>query len=207
MAQLAELEAVLVPLVPALERLHDAQLEQRRVVVAGDLGGMVVVNTAIEDTSAQIALLEQRRQAVQAELEAELGVQGLRSVLMRSAIPSSDRARLGQQVVQVARLVKVLREDGRKNAVLLDAAIGAARRTRQVIERLRGSDSVYQPVSDPASDPAKARRLEAARRVRVSLAGATPKMTPPVAPGSQPARTGEDVASSASEGAPRKEAP
>ena len=183
--RLAELEAVLEPLVPVLERLHQAQLEQRRVVVAGDLRKMVVVNSTIEETSARIALLEGRRQAIQAELEAELGVQGLRSVLRAARIAPTDRARLGQLFVQVARLVRDLREQGRCNAELLDAAIGAARRTRQVLERLSGADSTL--------DSAKARREQAARRVRASLA-----LTAPPRPlGSQPRAQGEDAVSSA----------
>lgn len=189
--RLAELEAVLVPLVPALERLHGAQLEQRAVVVAGDLRKMVVINSTIEETSARIALLEGRRQAIQAELEAELGVQGLRSVLKAARIAPTDRARLGQAFVQVARLVRDLREQGRCNAELLDAAIGAARRTRQVLERLSGADSTL--------DSAKARREQAARRVRASLA----MTAPPTLPGSQPRTLGEDVVPSA----PSKEAP
>jgi hypothetical protein len=164
--RLADLEAVLVPLVPALERLHEAQLEQRRVVVAGDLGAIVVVTTTIEETSARIALLEQRRQSIQAELEAELGAQGLRNVLMAAAIPPTDRARLGQLLAQVARLVRELREQGRQNADLLAAAMDVARRTRKIVERLSGADNTY--------DPVKARRQVAARRTRASLATTTP---------------------------------
>jgi hypothetical protein len=189
--RLAELEAVLEPLVPVLERLHLAQLEQRRVVVAGDLRKMVVVNSTIEETSARIALLEGRRQAIQAELEAELGVQGLRSVLRAARIAPTDRARLGQLFIQVVRLVRDLREQGRCNAELLDAAIGAARRTRQVLERLSGADSTL--------DSAKARREQAARRVRASLA----LTAPPRSLGSQPRAQGEDAVPSA----PSKEAP
>jgi hypothetical protein len=164
--RLADLEAVLVPLVPALERLHEAQLEQRRVVVAGDLGAIVVVTTTIEETSARIALLEQRRQSIQAELEAELGVEGLHDVLKVAAIPSSDRARIGQLMMQVARLVRGLREQGRQNAELLGAAMDVARRTRRIVERHTGADTTY--------DPVKARRQVAARRLSASLAKATP---------------------------------
>src|SRR3954468_2997224 len=163
--KLSDLEAVLVPLVPALERLQNAQVEQRRVVVAGDLSAMLAVNTTIEETSARIALLEQRRQAIQNELEDELGVQGLRSVLIASAIPSTDKARLGQLLVQVARLVRDLREQGRRNADLLGAAIDAARRTRQTLERLTGADNTY--------DQVKARRMLAARRACAGLTQTT----------------------------------
>lgn len=197
--RLAELEAVLAPLVPALEALHAAQLEQRTVVVAGDLSAMVVVNTRIEETSARIALLEQRRQAVQAELEEELGVQGLRAVLKAAAIPPTDRARLGQRLVQVARLVRTLREEGRRNTALLDAAVDAAQRTRLVLERLSGKDTTYSPV--------KARRQQAALRQQAAPAagtGHTPaqqETTPPVqaldALAAQSSRAGEDTASSA----------
>ena len=160
--RLADLEAVLVPLVPALERLHAAQIEQRRVVVVGDLSAMIATNTTIEETSARIALLEQRRQTIQSELEGELGVEGLRAVLKAAAVAPSDKARMGQLLVQVARLVRELREQGRRNADLLDAAIGAASRTRQVLERLAGTEATY--------DPKKARRQQAARRARASLA-------------------------------------
>lgn len=184
--RLADLEAVLVPLVPALERLQGAQLEQRRVVVGGDLHAMLAVNTTIEETSARIALLEQRRQAIQAELEAELGVQGLRAVLTAAAISPSDRARLGQLLVHVARLVRDLREQGRRNADLLSAAIDAAQRTRHNLERLSGADTTY--------DPVKARRMHAARRARASLAIET---MPPVLTGDRPIDAGKDEASSA----------
>ena len=160
--RLADLEAVLVPLVPALERLHAAQIEQCRVVVVGDLSAMIAINTTIEETSARIALLEHRRQAVQSELEGELGVEGLRAVLKAAAVAPSDKARMGQLLVQVARLVRELREQGRRNADLLDAAIGAASRTRQVLERLGGTEATY--------DPKKARRQQAALRARASLA-------------------------------------
>jgi hypothetical protein len=187
--RLAELEAVLVPLVPVLERLHGEQLEQRRVVAAGDLNAMLAINARIEETGARIGLLEQRRQAVQAELEAELGVQGLRAVLKAAAIAPTERARLGQLLVQVARLVRELREQGRRNADLLDAAVDVARRTRQTIERLSGADNTY--------DSVKARRLQAARRVRAGLTLA-PKNeeTPPGLNGHLTAAPGEDEASS-----------
>jgi hypothetical protein len=164
--RLVELEAVLVPLVPALERLHQAQREQQRVVVAGDLGGIVVTTTAIEETSARISLLEQRRQLIQNELEAELGVQGLRSVLRAAAIPTTDRARLGQLLMQVARLVQDLREQGSRNAELLGAAIDVAERTRRIVERRSGADSIY--------DPVKARRYSAARRGRAGFISSMP---------------------------------
>jgi hypothetical protein len=184
--RLADLEAVLVPLVPALERLQGAQLEQRRVVVAGDLKAMLHVNTTIEETSARISILEQRRQAIQTELESELGVQGLRAVITAAAIVPSDRARLGQLLVQVARLVRELREQGRRNADLLSAAIDVAQRTRHNLERLSGADTTY--------DPVKARRLQAARRARASLAKET---MPPVLTGDLPGHAGKDEASSA----------
>ena len=184
--RLADLEAVLVPLVPALERLQGAQLEQRRVVVAGDLKAMLHVNTTIEETSARISILEQRRQAIQTELESELGVQGLRAVIVAAAITPSDRARLGQLLVQVARLVRELREQGRRNADLLSAAIDVAQRTRNNLERLSGADTTY--------DPVKARRVQAARRARVSLARGT---MPPVLTGDLPGQAGKDEASSA----------
>lgn len=187
----AALEAALTPLVPVLARLQEAQLEQRRVVVAGDLRKMVVVNSVIEETSARIALLEGRRQAIQADLEADLGVHGLRAVLKAANIPPTDRARLGQLFGQVARLVRALREQGRCNAELLDAAIGAAQRTRQVLERLSGADSTL--------DSAKARREQAARRVRASLA----MTVPPATTGPRPDAPGEDAVPSA----PSKEAP
>jgi len=164
--RLADLEAVLIPLVPVLEQLQHAQIEQRQVIVNGDLSAMVVVNTRIEETSARIALLEQRRQAIQSELEGELGVHGLRAVLKTvRMVPAEDRARLGQLVVQVARVVRDLREQGQNNAALLEAAIGAASRTRQVLERLMGADTTY--------DPKKARRQQAAMRARASLVAAT----------------------------------
>jgi hypothetical protein len=175
--RLADLENVLVPLVPALEQLHTAQIEQRRLVVAGDLSAMVTINTAIQDISAKIGLLEQRRQSIQAELEAELGVQGLRAVLMTARVAPSDRARIGQVLVQVTRLVREIREQGRSNAALLDAAIGAASRTRQVLARLSGADNTY-------NNPVKARRQQTAMRARASLA----TMTPPV----QAAPVGQD---------------
>lgn len=168
--RLAELEAVLVPLAPALERLHQAQLEQRRVVVTGDLGGIIVTTTTIEETSARIALLEQRRQTIQTELEQELGVQGLRAVLKAAAIPPTERARLGQLLMQVARLVQNLREQGSRNAELLSAAIDVAVRTRRIVERHNGADSTY--------DPVKARRTSAARRGRAGFTSAMPTVLP-----------------------------
>jgi hypothetical protein len=192
--RLAALEAVLVPLVPALERLHGAQLEQRRVVVAGDLGAMLTVNTTIEETSARIALLEQRRQAVQTELEEELGVQGLRAVLTAAAISPTDRARLGQLLVQVARLVRELREQGRRNADLLAAAIDVAHRTRRTLERLTGADTTYDPVTA---------RRQALRRARAGLTMTTP---PAMITGQRPAQAGKDEASSAPSAVPGREA-
>ena len=158
---LADLEAVLTGLVPALDQLHAAQVEQRRLVVSGELGAMVTINTTIQDLSARIAGLEARRQAVQTELEATFGVQGLRAVLKAAVREPEDRAKLGQLLVQVTRLVREIRDRGKENAALLDAAIGAAQRTRQVLERLTGADTY---------DPVKARRKHAAARARASLA-------------------------------------
>ncbi|MCC7370283.1 MAG: flagellar export chaperone FlgN [Chloroflexi bacterium] len=154
--RLAELEAVLTPLMPALERLQQAQREQRQVVVTGDLGAIVVTTTVIEESSARIALLEGRRQVIQNDLEAELGVQGLRSVLQAADIAPSERVRLGQMLTKIARLVRELREQGARNAELLSAAIDVAHRTRRIVERRSGADSIY--------DPVKARRQLAARR-------------------------------------------
>jgi hypothetical protein len=192
----ADLEAVLISLVPALEQLQRAQIEQRRVVVLGDLSAMLKVNTTIEETSARIALLEQRRQNIQAELEGELGVEGLRAVLKAAAIDPADRSRIGHLVVQVTRLVRDLREQGQQNARLLDAVIGAARRTRQVLERLSGADNTY--------DPVKARRQHAAMRARAALALAPGyEETPAIPSGPVPAAlTGEDAAPSVGREAP-----
>ncbi len=173
---LADLEAVLVPLVPALARLHDAQVEQRRVVVAGDLTSIVAANATVEEASARVASLEQRRQAAQAELEAALGVQGLRSVLAASTVDPSDRARLGRLLGQVARQVRALREQGRQNGELFQAAIDLARRTRLALERLGGAEATY--------DPVKSRRQLAARRAQAAL-GARPPASPS-APESEP---------------------
>jgi hypothetical protein len=194
--RLADLEAVLTPLVPALEQLQRAQIEQRRVVVLGDLSAMLEVNTTIEETSARIALLEQRRQSIQAELEGALGVAGLRAVLKTAAIAPADRTRVGRLVVQLSRLVRDIREEGQQNARLLDAAIGAARRTRQVLERLSGADNTY--------DPVKARRQHAAMRARAALTQVTPRNegTPPAQAGLAPELAGEDLASSLGREAP-----
>lgn len=164
--RLADLEAVLVPLVPALERLHDAQVEQRRVVVAGDLQSIIAANGTVEEASARVASLEQRRQSAQAELEAQCGVQGLRAVLAASAVDPSDRARLGRLLGQVARQVRVLREQGRQNGELFQAAIDLARRTRQTLERLGGAETTY--------DPVKNHRQLAARRAQAALGGYPP---------------------------------
>lgn len=155
---LAGLEAVLEPLVPALERLHEAQVEQRRVIVGGDLTSIASANATIEEASARVATLEQRRQLAQEALEAQLGVQGLRAIINTADIDPADRERLGQQLGQVARLVRVLREQGRQNAELLEAAIGLARKTRSTLERLSGTQPTY--------DPVKTRRQLAAHRGR-----------------------------------------
>jgi hypothetical protein len=79
---------------------------------------------------------------------------------------------------------------------LLDAAISAARRTRQVLERLSGADNTY--------DPVKARRQHAAMRARAALALAPGyEETPPVQSGPLPAApTGEDAAPSVGREAP-----
>src|SRR4051812_50185642 len=79
--KLSDLEAVLVPLVPALERLQNAQVEQRRVGGAGDLSAMLAVKATNEKTNARVAPLGQRRQAGQGELEGELGGAGPRAGL------------------------------------------------------------------------------------------------------------------------------
>jgi hypothetical protein len=168
---LTGLEAVLVPLVPALERLHDAQVEQRRVIVGGDLTSIVTANTTIEAASARVATLEHRRQTIQEQLEASLGVQGLRAVLESAEVAPSDRERLGQQIGQVAHLVRTLREQGRQNAELLEAAIGLARRTRVTLERLGGREPTY--------DPLTTRRHLAAQRARAALRlQASPQTSP-----------------------------
>ncbi len=179
--RLADLESVLTPLVPALEQLHTAQIEQRRLVVAGELGAIVTITTTIQDTSARIAQLEVRRQAIQSELEAGLGVQGLRAVLLSSPIAQVDRARLGQLLVQVTRLVREIRQQGQKNAALLDAAIGAAQRTRKVLERLSGADNTY--------DPVKARKTALRARANLTM------MTSPALTGRMPGQAGKDVTS------------
>jgi hypothetical protein len=160
--RVADLEAVLTPLVPALEQLHAAQVAQRRLVVSGELGAMVTINTTIQDTSARIAVLEQRRQSIQAALETDLGIEGLRAVLMAAPVPSPDRDRVGQVLVQISDLVRDIREQGRSNAALLDVAIGAASRTQKVLARLSGADNTY--------DLTKARRKQAAMRARANVA-------------------------------------
>ena len=158
---LADLEAVLVPLVPALQRLHEAQAEQRRVAMDGTLASIVAANATIEEASARVATLEQRRQVAQEELETALGVQGLRAILAAPGVDPSDRARLGRLLGQAARLVRELREQGRENAELFKAAIELSRRTRVILERMSGVEATY--------DPMKHRRQEAARRARAAL--------------------------------------
>ena len=160
-ALLADLEVALVPLVPALERLYDAQVEQRRVVVAGDLASIVAANATMEEASARVASLEQRRQAAQSVLEAELGVQGLRAVLAAPVVDPADRARLGRVLGQIARQVHALREQGQQNGELFRAAVEVARRTRQALERLGGAEATY--------DPVKNRRRLAARQAEAAL--------------------------------------
>jgi hypothetical protein len=158
--RLAELEAALAPLVPALERLSEAQVEQRRAIVEGDLASIAAANAAIEEASARVASLEQRRQSAQTDLEGELGVQGLRAVLSAAPLDSADRTRLGRLLGQVARQVRALREQGRQNGELFQAAIELARRSRLTLERLRGADATYEPVKH---------RQQAARRVQAAL--------------------------------------
>jgi len=158
---LADLEAVLVPLVPALKRLHEAQAEQRRVAMDGTLASIVAANGTIEEASARVATLEQRRRVAQEELETALGVRGLRAILAAPSVDTPDRARLGRLLGQVARLVRELREQGRENAELFQAAIELSRRTRLALERLSGVEATY--------DPIKHRRQEAARRAQAAI--------------------------------------
>src|SRR5918998_3385103 len=87
-----ELESVLGLLVPALERLHDSQVRQPEVIVQGDLRPLLVITAELDEAGMPVAGLEQRRQAIQAELEAELGATGLRA-LAAHADPAR-RARL-----------------------------------------------------------------------------------------------------------------
>jgi hypothetical protein len=165
-ALLDDLEAALVPLVPALERLFDAQVEQRRVVVTEDLSAIVAANATLEEASARVASLEQRRQAAQAMLEAELGVVGLRAVLAAPTVDPPDRARLGRLLAQIARQVHALRDQGQQNAEFFRTAAEMARKTRQVFERLGGAEATY--------DPVKNRRRLAARQAEAALAASAP---------------------------------
>ena len=149
-----ELEGVLGLLVPALERLHDGQVRQREVIVKGDLSPLLVITAELDESGRRVANLEQRRQVIQAELEMELGATGLRA--LAALADPARRARLFVLLDQLGTVVPKLREEGRRNAALLDSAAGLARRTRVTLERLSGADSLY--------DPRKARRTFAAQR-------------------------------------------
>ena len=149
-----ELESVLGLLVPALDCLHDGQVRQREVIVQGDLRPLLVITAELDDAGTRVAGLEQRRQAIQGALEAELGVTGLRA-LAAHADPAR-RARLFVVLDQLGTVVPRLQDEGRRNTALLDSAADLARRTRVSLERLSGADSLY--------DPLKARRKLVAQR-------------------------------------------
>ncbi|MCC6177614.1 MAG: flagellar export chaperone FlgN [Chloroflexi bacterium] len=166
-ARLAELEATLTALVPALDHLLDAQAEQHRVLVIGDLSAIVAANATIEAASARVTNLEQRRQGIQADLEAELGVRGLRAALDAAVQDAADRHRRLVLLDQIAAGVLRLRAQSRQNSELLGSAIDLARRTRVTFERLSGVDATYTQVKA---------RLLAARR-------AMPEATPAMAAG------------------------
>src|SRR3712207_2308138 len=79
-APLVELESALCELVPTLDRLAELLVEQRRAVAEGNLNRLLAITSEQEEASARLAHLEQRRDRLQLQLEATLGVRGLREI-------------------------------------------------------------------------------------------------------------------------------
>jgi hypothetical protein len=150
----AELEAALGLLVPALERLHDAQVRQRGAIASGDLRPLLASMAELDDAGLRVAGLEARRRAAQDALEAHFRTSGLRELAARA--DEARRARLLVLLDRLADVVPGLREQGRRNAALLDSALDMTRRTRAQLEKLSGANALY--------DPRMARRNHAARR-------------------------------------------
>lgn len=171
-ARFDELEMALALLVPALERLHEGQVRQRAVIVRGDLRPLLAITAELDDASVRVERLEQRRRAIQASLEAELGVEGLRALVARA--DTAHRGRLLVLLDQLGTVVPNLQEQGGRNAALLGSAIDLARRTRATLERLSGTNATY--------DPLKARRTLAARRGTARSASPSPPTSAPATP-------------------------
>jgi hypothetical protein len=148
--QLADLEATLTQLVPTLARLSELLVLQRQAVAEGDLDRLLLLTTDQEAASARLATLEERRNGLQAGLEAALGVQGLHAIAEADRAGTPDSALPG--LVDALRFEIVrLHEENQRAAELLAAAAEMAGRTRAFLTRLLGADVVYPAMAGGAA--------------------------------------------------------
>lgn len=131
----AELEAVLGQLLPALARLREVAADQRAAVAAGDLRGLLALTAEQEALAARLARLERRRLGLQARRGAEPGLEDG---------PVSARADpLAVLVAEIGASVAELRAEHERAATTLGAAAEVARRARSFLERLGGAQPAY----------------------------------------------------------------
>jgi len=150
---LAELTATLQQLVPTVTALRDATAAQREALAADDLDRLLTLTGEQEEASARLAQLEQRRQRLQADLEAALGVEGLRAILDRGSATAAARAERLGVLDELGLRVAELQSEQERSAALLRSALDSTRRARAYLTRLSGAPSTYGPSAPAAAVP------------------------------------------------------
>jgi hypothetical protein len=151
--RLAELTATLEQLVPTVTALRDTMAAQRGALAADDLDRLLALIGEQEETSARLAHLERRRQRQQGDLEAAIGVEGLRAILDRGSATAAARAERMGLLDELGLRVAELQMEQERSAALLRSAIDSTRRARAYLTRLSGTPTTYGPSATAAPGP------------------------------------------------------
>ncbi len=142
---LARLEETLPQLSFTLASLRDLIANQRRAVAEGDLQGVLALTLEQEELNARLSRLEGQRQTLQASLEDELGVRGLRAIAETGIHEPEGRERMLRDVDDLRVTVVELHQEHERCAALLSAAAEVAHQTRTYLARLTGEEPAYGP--------------------------------------------------------------
>ena len=136
----ARLEETLPQLAFTLASLRDLLAEQRHAVADGDLPRVLALTSEQEELNARMSRLEGQRQTLQASLEEQLGVRGLRAIAEAAVEEPGGRARLLRDIDDLCVTVVELHREHERCAALLTAAAEVAHQTRTYLARQTGQE-------------------------------------------------------------------
>ena len=137
---IARLEETLPQLSFTLASLRDLVANQRHAIAEGDLPGVLALTLEQEQLVARMSRLEGQRQTLQASLEDELRVRGLRAIAEASIEEPVERERMLRDIDDLRVTVVELHQEHERCAALLSAAAEVAHQTRAYLARPSDED-------------------------------------------------------------------